>query len=153
MKAGLGYALAAACLVWAFHDVKLEPLWRDAGRIEWPWMALAVVFDVLSYVCQGARWAVLLRRQGRITALQTTRAVYAGLFVNELLPLRVGEALRAWYESPMQPDVPKASCYGQADAISLTIEPAQELCDLFDVCFKMNGIFFRIQNCTQWRVD
>jgi glycosyltransferase 2 family protein len=96
LKAGLGYALAAACLTWAFHDVKLEPLWRDAGRIEWRWMALAVVFDVLSYVCQGARWAILLQRQGRISVLQTTRAVYAGLFVNELLPLRVGEALRAW---------------------------------------------------------
>ena len=96
LKAGLGYAVAAACLAWAFHDLKLDSLWKDAGRIRWSWMALAVVFDVLSYACQGARWALLLRREGRISTLQTTRAVYAGLFVNELLPLRVGEALRAW---------------------------------------------------------
>ena len=63
LKAGLGYAVAAACLAWAFHDVKLDPLWKDVGRIGWSWMALAVVFDVLSYVCQGARWALLLRRR------------------------------------------------------------------------------------------
>jgi len=96
IRAGIGYAVAAACLVWVFHDVKLGALWNSVGRIEWGWIGLAVVFDVASYVCQGARWALLLRHGGAISTAQTTQAIYAGLFVNEILPLRVGEVLRMW---------------------------------------------------------
>jgi glycosyltransferase 2 family protein len=96
IKAGIGYAVAAACLVWVFHDVRWASLRNSVGRIEWGWICLAVVFDVLSYVCQGARWALLLRHIGKVSTLQTTQAIYAGLFVNEMLPLRAGEILRAW---------------------------------------------------------
>ena len=57
------------------------------------WLALAVLFDVLSYSAQGWRWRFLLPGS---KVWKTTRAIYAGLFVNEILPLRPGEALRAW---------------------------------------------------------
>ena len=57
------------------------------------WLALAVLFDVLSYSAQGWRWRFLLPGS---KVWKTTRAIYVGLFVNEILPLRPGEALRAW---------------------------------------------------------
>jgi hypothetical protein len=39
------------------------------------------------------RWKLLL---GAGSSWQTTRAIYAGLFVNEIVPFRPGEAIRAW---------------------------------------------------------
>jgi uncharacterized membrane protein YbhN (UPF0104 family) len=60
------------------------------------WIAAAVAADILSYVLQGARWSVLLGPAAPASLRTTTRAVYAGLFVNEVLPMRPGELVRGW---------------------------------------------------------
>lgn len=99
LKPALGYAVAVACLVWLFHDVNWPGLLRDMGGIHWGWVSLAIVFDVLSYVCQGWRWELLLRPKGPISTAKATQAIYAGLFANEILPMRVGEVVRAFLVS------------------------------------------------------
>lgn len=94
-RAALGYGLALACLVWVFHDFDFGDLLRRVAAMNPWWVAAAVLCDVLSYVCQGARWRLLLRPLGRISVLRSTQAVYAGLFVNEVLPMKLGELVRA----------------------------------------------------------
>jgi glycosyltransferase 2 family protein len=95
-KTAAGYALAVAALAWVFHDVNLAEVFRGVATIRWDWVAAAVAFDILSYICQGLRWSLLLHPAGRISMWKTTQAVYAGLFTNEVLPLRVGEVLRIY---------------------------------------------------------
>lgn len=96
LKPLLGYAIAAACLVWVFHDVHAGRLLQQIVAIDWRWVLLAILFDVLSYLCQGIRWRLLLRPVGHISIMRATQAVYAGLFVNEVLPMRLGEFVRAY---------------------------------------------------------
>lgn len=95
-RAVLGYGIAAACLVWVFHDVKFADLFSNLESMNWGWVALAVAFDILSYVCQGWRWGLLLHARGGLSTLKASQAIYAGLFVNEILPMRVGEVLRTY---------------------------------------------------------
>lgn len=95
-KTALGYAVAAVCLAWVFHDVRAGGIFKAVGNMQWKWVAVAVAFDVGGYFCQGKRWALLLRHCGPISARRATQAIYAGLFVNEILPLRAGEAVRSW---------------------------------------------------------
>jgi glycosyltransferase 2 family protein len=90
----LGYVLAALCLVWVFYDIEPARLWNQIGAIHWGLVVLAVGVDILAFVCQGLRWQLLLRPLGQTSVWKTTEAVYAGLFVNEVSPLRAGEALR-----------------------------------------------------------
>ena len=52
--------------------------------------------EIASYFLQGWRWTLLLRPVGRISTLQTTRAVYVGLLTNAVLPMRIGELSRAY---------------------------------------------------------
>jgi len=85
--------------VWIFHDLKPSDLWRSLHGLRWWWIVPAVAADILSYCCQGARWSLLLRPLGRVSPLRATRAIYAGLFVNELLPLRAGEVVRSYLVS------------------------------------------------------
>jgi glycosyltransferase 2 family protein len=92
----LGYIAAAAGLAWVLYDIRPADLLDHVSRIKWWWVALAVFADVLSYVCQGWRWKLLLRPVGEISTLESTQAIYAGLFVNEVLPMRVGELVRAY---------------------------------------------------------
>lgn len=91
-----GYVLAAAGLLWVLHGFQLSQMRTLLGHLAWRWLALAVLFDVLSYVCQGVRWRLLLKPLGRISTLRATQAIYAGLFTNELLPLRLGELIRTY---------------------------------------------------------
>ncbi len=103
IKQALGYLIAAACLVWVFHDIHAGRLWESFTNLNWWWMALAIFCDVASYYCQGVRWELLLRPQGKISSLRTTQAIYAGLFTNEIVPLRVGELVRAYLVSRWLP--------------------------------------------------
>ncbi len=95
----LGNLFAVACLVWLFHDVDWRELLGSMRGIRWRWVAAAILFDILSYICQGWRWELLLRPVGRMSPWRTTQAIYAGLFTNEILPMRVGELVRAYLVS------------------------------------------------------
>jgi uncharacterized membrane protein YbhN (UPF0104 family) len=94
-----GYAIALACLLWVFHDVQFKELVQSMKSIQWWWVLGAVILDTASYVCQGMRWSLLLHPVGRISTVEATQAVYAGLYVNELLPMRLGEILRLYLAS------------------------------------------------------
>ena len=98
----VGFAIAAVCLVWVFHGIHGERLLAQWRGIRWDLVAVAIVFDVLSYVCQGLRWRLLLRPTGSISTLRATQAVYIGLFTNEIVPFRAGELVRAYLVSRWQ---------------------------------------------------
>lgn len=103
IKQALGYLVALGCLMWVFHDIHLGRLWESFNHLNWWLIALAIFFDIASYYCQGVRWELLLRPQGRISSLRTTQAIYAGLFTNEIVPLRPGELVRAYLVSRWLP--------------------------------------------------
>ncbi|MCL5286682.1 MAG: flippase-like domain-containing protein [Acidobacteria bacterium] len=91
----LAYLLALAGLVWVLHDIHPQTVLQDLRGIRWSWVVLGIALDLLSYVIQGERWKQLLSSFARVRPAQTVRAIYAGLFANQILPLRSGELLRA----------------------------------------------------------
>jgi len=95
-KEAAAWVVAAACLAWVLRGIDLRRLWVEVLRLRWGWVALAVASQVLSYVAQGWRWQLLLKPVGTISVPRASQAIYAGLFTNEVLPLRVGEMVRAW---------------------------------------------------------
>ena len=99
VKPALVYAFAAACLVWVFHDVHPRRLLASMSIANWWLVALAIIVDILTYVLQGVRWKLLLAPVGRLSSMRATQGIYAGLFTNELVPLRFGELVRAFLVS------------------------------------------------------
>ena len=95
----IGYVLAVAGLAWVLHDVHFGTVFASMRHIRWVWVAPAILFDVMSYVCQGVRWRYLLRPVGSVSGAQATQAIYAGLFTNEVTPFRAGELVRAYLVS------------------------------------------------------
>jgi hypothetical protein len=107
----IGYTLAAACLVWVFHDFEWKQFAHNVAAINWWWIPAAVLGDTLSYLCQGLRWHLLLEPQGGLSIMRTTQAIYSGVFLNEVLPLRVGELARGylvsrWMDKPFAAIIP-----------------------------------------------
>jgi uncharacterized membrane protein YbhN (UPF0104 family) len=94
-----GWILAAACLVWVFHDIRPAEFLRTMMGLNWPLAALALLVESASYFVMGTRWRILLKPGIPISPLKTTQAIYSGLFLNQILPLRVGELGRGFLVS------------------------------------------------------
>jgi uncharacterized protein (TIRG00374 family) len=95
----VSWSLAAAGFIWVLHDVHPSRLARQLAGIDWRWVALAMVCDMLAYLVQAVRWQLLLGPVGKISLLQAIQAIYAGLFTNEVLPMRPGEFVRSYIAS------------------------------------------------------
>ena len=98
-KRALGYLFALAGLFWVFHDLHPRQLVSVITVHSWWLVAASVFFDVLTYMLQGLRWGLLLAPVGHLGPLRATQAIYAGLFTNEVVPLRFGELVRAFLAS------------------------------------------------------
>ncbi len=92
----LGCAISVACLIWVLHDYPLSELKAAIEDLDWKWIAVAVVSDLVVYVVHGWRWQTLLTPVARLGFWRTVQAIYIGLFANEVLPLRVGELIRCY---------------------------------------------------------
>jgi hypothetical protein len=90
--------ISIACLWWVLHDLNWSEFGQNLKVIKWPWVAVAAVTDVLVYVLQGWRWSLLLVPVERVPVARSVRAIYVGLFANEILPLRTGEVIRCYLQ-------------------------------------------------------
>jgi uncharacterized membrane protein YbhN (UPF0104 family) len=105
--------LSIGCLVWTLRDAKLGELKDDLATMDWKWVAVAVVADIGVYFWHGLRWNLLLRPLVRVGYWRAVRAIYVGLFANEILPFRAGELLRCfllsrWTQLPFSVSVTSA---------------------------------------------
>jgi hypothetical protein len=99
LRRALGYLIAAAALVWVLHDVHPGDLVQRLVIHHPAWLVLAVTADILSYLTQGVRWRLFLMPIGNLSVKKAAQAIYAGLFVNEVVPMRFGEIVRAYLAS------------------------------------------------------
>jgi glycosyltransferase 2 family protein len=96
LKRGGGFAFAALLLAWVLHDIEGKRLFENVRTMRWGWIAAGLALDTLSYAVRSGRWALLFRPLGHLPFGRIFEANYAGLFLNEVLPMRIGEAARAF---------------------------------------------------------
>jgi uncharacterized membrane protein YbhN (UPF0104 family) len=96
LKRALGCLFGAAAFMWVLHDIHPGDLIRHMVVPHPAWLLLAVTGDILGYLMQGVRWRLFLLPLGNLRTRQAAQAVYAGLFVNEVIPMRFGEVVRAY---------------------------------------------------------
>jgi len=89
-------ALSIASLYWALRGAHLGELRDDFATLSWWWVAAALVMGAGIYLWQAVRWQTLLRPVERVGFWEAARAIYAGMFANEILPFRAGELLRCY---------------------------------------------------------
>ena len=93
------YSIAVLGMVWVFWDVDFSELKKDLIKTNWLLAFLGVFIDIGRYLNQSIRWKLLLKVISNISYLKTLQALYAGIFLNIVFPLRVGELARAYLAS------------------------------------------------------
>ncbi|MEO8137223.1 MAG: lysylphosphatidylglycerol synthase transmembrane domain-containing protein [Betaproteobacteria bacterium] len=92
----LGYAVSLASLAWAFFRFPFAQLGEHLRAMEWQWLALAIIIEFVSFFIDAWRWRELLKPAEQPTTGAVVQSVFAGLFANDLLPARAGEAVRCF---------------------------------------------------------
>ena len=125
--------VSVACLAWALHGVSWTELWQEICELDWRWVAIGMIADVLVYLVQGWRWTLLLLPVAPVSPWASVGAIYVGLFANEVLPLRAGEVIR---------------CFLMArwSSIPISVTLASALIErIFDGVLLMGGVFFSLR--------
>jgi glycosyltransferase 2 family protein len=94
-----GYLVAVAALIWVFYGIKPEHVFGQISNVNWALAATGVALDFCRYLTQSLRWQLLLSSFGRISVVKTLKALYSGVFVNLVFPMRLGEVARAYIAS------------------------------------------------------
>jgi glycosyltransferase 2 family protein len=111
LKLAIGYLIAVLCLGWVLYNVHAESLLQDIRHLKWSLILLAIAVDNINYIAQALRWNLLLRPVARVSAGKSIQATYVGIFTSNVLPMRLGEIVRAyliskWYSKKISQIVP-----------------------------------------------
>ncbi len=125
-RMAFGFVMAAVCLYWVFHGMDWRTLAGDLKAIDPAWALFGILLVVLSFVCHGFRWHLLLKPLGAIRVLRATQGVYCGIFVDELVPMGFGEITRAyivsaWMGKPFVSIIPSMAMERLLEAVWLAI--------------------------------
>jgi len=91
----IGFAISAACIVFALYRIDVDKLissLREANTLN---LSVAVLFILLTQVIRSLRWKVLLRSIKVTRMINLLSATSIGAMADMILPARIGDLLRA----------------------------------------------------------
>src|SRR5580693_7125006 len=88
--------VSVACLAWALHGVSWSELGQEIRELNWRWVSVGVIADILIYLVQAWRWSLLLMPVAPVSPWASAGSIFVGLFANEVVPLRAGELIRCF---------------------------------------------------------
>lgn len=91
-----GLVLAAVCLWKAFKGIEFSTVLVGIRNANWLWIAFAMAVYSFGYLFRAIRWSLLLHPVKRIQPLALFNPMMLGWFANNVLPLRMGEIVRAY---------------------------------------------------------
>lgn len=115
-----------ACLYWVLRGAELANLKEEIRTTDWTWVTVAIISDILVYFWHAWRWSLLLTPLAKVPFWNSLRAIYVGLFANEVLPFRTGEVIRCvllsrWTKLPLSVSLSSALIERIFDGIWLVV--------------------------------
>ncbi len=108
LRLGLGLLISLACLAYVLREVDFHRLWQLTRQVHPLYVVVLALLLGLSLWFRSWRWRMLLEpvRHCRLSTLYSANLI--GLMANNLLPARLGELVRAYTLSQLEP-VPASS--------------------------------------------
>jgi len=86
--------VALAGVAWQLDWPAVLAVWAE---VAWPWVLVTAAVNIANTWIEGLRWQTVLRASDiRVKAHRAFAAMLVGTVGNVLLPLKLGEAARAW---------------------------------------------------------
>ena len=107
----VGIAIGAGFAYLSFRGARLSESIRGITEVSVPWMLAVLVFTYVALVLRSIRWGILLSPVKKIGLGSLFTSLLIGYMTNNVLPLRAGEAIRAYHMGNKE-DVPKSTTLG-----------------------------------------
>lgn len=138
-RRGQGWKIAAGVVIsllffgLALYQIDLKQLGTVFRQVNPWWVSLAGVFVLSSYYLRALLWRQLIGRRRRVHLWNLFRIITLGYLANNLLPLKLGEILRAWLLGRKE-NLPTSLAIG-----TVVLE---RMMDLFTLLFYFTGMMF-----------
>ena len=96
LKALLGIAISAVLIWYAVRDVSLDELMGTFSQANYLYIFPALLFTFLFYWFRAVRWRYMLVPIKPVQTSQLFSITVIGFMVNNILPVRIGEVVRAY---------------------------------------------------------
>ena len=93
---GIGLLISAVCLWFAMHDVRPAEVFAALAQANYFGFAGLVALTLFGFWLRAFRWRWLLTTSRPVSLDSLYSATMIGFMANNLLPLRLGEFVRAW---------------------------------------------------------
>lgn len=94
---GIGLAVGVLLILLWLRFVDLEDLRGRMSRVRADQVLWASLAYLSAYFIRSWRWNVILRRQAKVSLFRTWLYSMGGNWVNYLIPIRLGELVKAWF--------------------------------------------------------
>ncbi len=95
-KTLIGLAISGVGIYWAFKDFNFQQFSDSVRNSEYQYIILAGIIVVISVWVRAVRWEFFFRHEKAVPVNSLYKAEMIGYFGNSVLPLRLGELLRAY---------------------------------------------------------
>lgn len=105
----LGLAISAA-LIWAlFRNIHFDDLWAALKGANYLWLIPNIALIVLTMYQRAYRWHFMVEPIGHVPFSKLLAATWIGFMANNVLPLRLGEFVRAYSLSSQHKQITKSA--------------------------------------------
>ena len=95
-QAIIGLLISIVGIYWAFYDFKFTEFLETIKSVKYEYVFLACVLIISSVWLRALRWKLLFKSDDGVETYSLFRYELIGYFGNNVLPLRLGELLRAY---------------------------------------------------------
>jgi glycosyltransferase 2 family protein len=96
IKQGFGLLVTVGCIYFIFRNVDRHALWLALSEFHWPLLVFGLCSLVVGYTARIIRWTMMLNGAGaKVTFRQCVAPFLGSIALNNVLPLRIGDVLRA----------------------------------------------------------
>jgi len=92
----LGLAITVVSLVWALRGIHYHEILETVSGIDYGWTPLIFGGTLLSIWLRAVRWKVMFKPIKEVTVTEAYTATMIGFMANNVLPMRLGEVVRAY---------------------------------------------------------
>jgi uncharacterized protein (TIRG00374 family) len=96
LKIALGFLLSLVFLGLAFYNINFRQLLETFRRLSLWWIVLVCFLTPVGFYFRAQLWKQLIGRRAQPSMWNLFRIITIGYMVNNLLPLKIGEIIRAW---------------------------------------------------------
>ena len=104
-----GVLVSVLLLFYLFKDIEFVRLWEVLRSANYLWLIPNIVLIIIAMYLRAFRWQTMLMPLKRVKFSKLVAATCIGFMANNVLPLRLGELVRAYSLSAQDKEISKSS--------------------------------------------